>query len=126
MLTNLGTDRPVFIQLIDEIQMRILSGTYPRGGRIPSVRELASEFKVNPNTMQKALNELERTGLLNSQRTTGKFITENETLIQELRRKTAENEIGFFTERMMKYGYSRQEIFQLLQEFCTQEKEQTD
>ena len=74
---NLNSDRPIFMQLIEIIQHCILSGTYPPGSKLPSVRDLASQAAVNPNTMQKALAELERSGLVYSQRTSGRFITED-------------------------------------------------
>ena len=83
MSWQIDSDRPVYIQLIEEIKMRIISGYYKLGERLP-VRELAEEARVNPNTMQKALSELESCGLLNSQRTSGRYITDNKFLIEEL------------------------------------------
>lgn len=64
---NLNSSRPIFLQLIEIIQMDIISGKYPPGGKLPSVRDLAAQAAVNPNTMQKALSELERSGLVFSQ-----------------------------------------------------------
>ena len=64
-------DRPIYTQLLEQIRMLIISGVYPIGSRLPSVRDLAAEAAVNPNTMQKALSELERSGLIYSQRTSG-------------------------------------------------------
>ena len=77
MAWNLDSDRPIYLQLIEIIQTRIVSGMYPAGNRLPSVRELAAEASVNPNTMQKALAELERQNLVYAVRTTGRYITEN-------------------------------------------------
>ena len=82
---NLDSDRPIFIQIIEKIQMDIISGQYAPGDKLPSVRELAQEASVNPNTMQKALSELERTGLVYSQRTSGRYITEDTAMIAELK-----------------------------------------
>ena len=69
---NLDSDRPIFLQIIEKIRLDIVSGYYQPGDKLPSVRELAAEASVNPNTMQKALSELERTGLVYSQRTSGR------------------------------------------------------
>ena len=87
MAWNLDADKPIYAQLMEIIQMQIISGKYQAGGRLPSVRELAAEASVNPNTMQKALSELERGGLVYSQRTSGRFITEDEELLKELKNK---------------------------------------
>lgn len=70
---NLNSDRPIFLQIVERIEMDIISGVYQPGQRLPAVRELASCAAVNPNTMQRALSELERTGLVYSQRTSGRF-----------------------------------------------------
>ena len=81
MAWELDSDRPIFIQIVERIQMEIISGKYSPGDKLPSVRDLAAVAAVNPNTMQKALTELERTGLVYSQRTSGRFITEDAKMI---------------------------------------------
>ena len=78
---ELDNDRPIYLQLMERIQHDIISGVYKPGDKIPSVRDLALDAAVNPNTMQKALSELERSGLLYSQRTSGRFITDDEKLL---------------------------------------------
>ena len=75
---KLDSNLPIYTQIIEHIQLDIISGLYQPGDRLPSVRDLAAEASVNPNTMQKALSELERSGLLHSQRTSGRFITEDD------------------------------------------------
>ena len=75
MTWNLTGDRPIWLQLMERLQLGIVTGEYQAGERLPSVRELAAEAAVNPNTMQKALTELERSGLLYAQRTAGRFVT---------------------------------------------------
>ena len=112
MSWQIDDSRPVYIQLIDEIKMRIISGYYKLGDRLPSVRDLAEEAQVNPNTMQKALTELESCGMLNSQRTSGRFITDNKILIEEMRQMFALQYIKVFFERKEKLGYSQEEIKQ--------------
>ena len=111
---NLDSDRPIFIQIIEKIQMDIISGLYKPGDQLPSVRELAQEASVNPNTMQKALSELERTGLVYSQRTSGRFITEDTTMIDELKAKLARELITQFLENMQKLGFQKEETLSLL------------
>ena len=74
---DIRNDQPIYTQLIQQVTLAILSGTFPCGGRLPPVREMAAEAGVNPNTMQRALAELERTGLVYTQRTAGRFVTED-------------------------------------------------
>ncbi len=113
---NLDSDRPIFIQIVERIQLDIISGLYKPGDKLPSVRELAGIAAVNPNTMQKALTELERTGLVFSQRTSGRFITEDTQMIQDLQSKLAQEKITEFFECMSKLGYGKQETLSFMQE----------
>ncbi len=111
---NLDSDRPIFIQIIEKIQMDIISGVYKPGDKLPSVRELAAEASVNPNTMQKALSELERTGLVYSQRTSGRFITEDKKMIDELKSELAKEIISQFLENMKKLGFQKEDALLLM------------
>ena len=77
MKWDFSSDAPIYAQLILQIKVGIVSGAFPPGERLPSVRDLATEAGVNPNTMQRALTELERDGLVYSQRTAGRFVTES-------------------------------------------------
>ena len=77
MAWNLDSDRPIYAQLLERIQLQIVSGIYGPGDKLPSVRDLAAEASVNPNTMQKAFAELERSGLIETKRTSGRFVTED-------------------------------------------------
>lgn len=113
---NLDSDRPIFLQIIEKIQMDIISGVYHPGNKLPSVRELAQLASVNPNTMQKALSELERTGLIYSQRTSGRFITEDTAMIHQLKSKLAQEIITEFLEQMSRLGYQNEETIALLTE----------
>ncbi len=113
---NLDSDRPIFIQIIERIQMDIISGVYKPGDKLPSVRELAAEASVNPNTMQKALSELERTGLVYSQRTSGRFITEDKKMIDELKTKLAKDIISQFLENMQKLGFQKEDAILLMKQ----------
>ncbi len=114
MTWNLNSDRPIFIQIIEKIQVDIISGFYKSGDKLPSVRELAQEASVNPNTMQKALSELERTGLVYSQRTSGRFITEDTTMIDQLKSKLAKEIVTEFWDNMQKLGFQKEETISLL------------
>ena len=109
-------DQPIYSQLIQRIKQGIVSGELPPGGRLPSVRDLAMEAGVNPNTMQRALQELEREGMVYSQRTAGRFVTEDVKLIDGAKRAFAQEHIQVFLEGMKKLGYGREEILNLLQE----------
>lgn len=114
MAWNLDSDRPIFQQIIERIQIEILSGRYAPGNKLPSVRDLAMEAAVNPNTMQRALAELERMGLVYTQRTSGRFITEDGRMIERLKEEKAREAIGTFLARMNQIGYSRQDAIDAL------------
>ena len=119
---NLDSDRPIYLQLMERIQHDIISGTYKPGDKLPSVRELAMEASVNPNTMQKALSELERIGLVHSRRTSGRFITEDETMIKQLKTETATEHIREFLKSMEYLGFTRPEILEPVQDTMKEEK----
>ncbi|MBQ6427700.1 MAG: GntR family transcriptional regulator [Oscillospiraceae bacterium] len=110
------SDQPIYSQLVQQIRLAIISGTYPPGQRLMSVRDMAAEAGVNPNTMQRALQDLEREGMVCSQRTTGRFVTEDPTVIEQARTKVAEEQIRVFFETMRKLGYPREAILALLKE----------
>lgn len=119
---ELSNDRPIYLQLMERIQMDIVSGKYQAGNKLPSVRDLALEAAVNPNTMQKALSELERNGLVYSQRTSGRFITEDITMIKELKQQLANEHILEYFEKMKQLGFCKEETLQLMQERIKGEK----
>lgn len=114
MAWNLDSDRPIYAQILEVIQFRIIAGQYKSGTKIPSVRELAAEAGVNPNTMQKALTELERSGLVMALRTSGRIVTEDVEMIRETRNKLAQEQIREFIDRMKKLGFDKEEIVELL------------
>ena len=111
---NLNSSRPIFIQLIEIIQIDIISGKYAPGGKLPSVRDLAMEASVNPNTMQKALTELERSGLVYTQRTSGRFITEDTAKMTEIKEQLAREQIQLFLKNMEQLGFKKEDIKRLL------------
>ena len=85
-------DTPIYTQLVARLQEQIVSGAYPPGSKLPSVRDLAADAGVNPNTVQRAFAELERLGLIYTQRTSGKFVTEDASAIDAARRALAEGQ----------------------------------
>ena len=116
MKWEIRSDRPVYSQLMEQIQQGIICGEYPLGGKLPSVRDMAAEAGVNPNTMQKALSELERTGLLYSQRTSGRFVTEDEEKIVMMNETLAKQQMKEFLKQMRQLGFSLKEICDMIQQ----------
>ena len=111
----LDSDRPIYTQIVEKIQMQIVSGYYSPGDRLPSVRDLAAEASVNPNTMQKAFAELERNGLIITQRTSGRTVTEDIQMIKGIQLELAKESIREFFEKMKELGYDKQEIIALIE-----------
>ena len=99
---ELDNDRPIYLQLMERIQQDIVSGIYKPGDR-------------HPNTMQKALSELDRSGLVYSQRTSGRFITEDTQLLDEMKTSLASEHILQFLEKMKQLGFQKEETAALIQ-----------
>ncbi len=99
---------PIYIQLVEQMKLQIIAGVLQPGDRIPSVRELAMVHKVNPNTMQKALGELEELGLIYTERTNGKFVTEDETLIAAHKKIYADTLAKHYLDAMAAIGFDRE------------------
>ncbi|MCI5499963.1 MAG: GntR family transcriptional regulator [Clostridiales bacterium] len=110
MAWQFRNDIPIYTQLIAQIQQKIVSGALLPGERLPSVRDLAAEAGVNPNTMQRALMEMEREELVYSQRTAGRFVTEDGPRISKLREDLARNRVKDFLEGMYHLGFQMDEI----------------
>lgn len=111
---RLNDSRPIWVQLAEQLTERIVSGVYPMGSKLLSVRELASEAGVNPNTMQRALSQLDSQGLIETNRTSGRTVTDSSEIIEQVRKKLAEDKIEEFLIGMEKLGFSRSEIIELL------------
>ncbi|SCZ06388.1 GntR family transcriptional regulator [Alkaliphilus peptidifermentans] len=114
MSWNFKSDRPIYIQLIDQIEMMIFSGIYPPGSRLPSVRDMAQEAAVNPNTMQRALSKLEEDGLIITHRTSGRSITEDENMIKKAKTRLAQEQLSEFLANMQHLGFDRKEILSII------------
>lgn len=116
MAWNLASDRPIYAQLLERIQMQIVAGVYQPGDKIPSVRELAAEAGVNPNTMQKAFSELERSGLVITLRTSGRVVTEDMDMIKETRKQLAKEQVLEFMKKMKALGFEKEDILLFVEE----------
>lgn len=111
-------DRPIYVQLVEKLKAQIVSGELKQGERIPSVRELALTARVNPNTMQKALSELESEGLIFTERTNGKFVTSNLEIIEKIKNELAREKVEKYLEDMRNIGLSYGEAMAYLQNFA--------
>ena len=120
---NLTNDRPIYLQLEEILLQAIASGQYPAGSRLPAVRELAAEAGVNPNTMQRARTDLEREGLLYSQRTAGRFVTDETERIRGKRRELAMTQIQNFLTSMKEMGFSAEETVEMIEQVIRKEEE---
>ena len=112
---NLDNNRPIYLQLVERIQMDIVSGVYHAGDKLPSVRELAADAAVNPNTMQKDFTELERSGLVYTQRTNGRYITEYQERISRVREDLARECTQSYLSNIRRLGYEREQALALAQ-----------
>jgi DNA-binding transcriptional regulator YhcF (GntR family) len=125
MRWDLDSERPVYIQLIEQIQAGIISGHFKPGDKLPSVRDLAAEAYVNPNTMQKALSDLERTGLIYANRTSGRFITSDEAMIKKLKEQSAATLVREFIEKMKQHGFEPEETLAFVSDIVKSNKKDT-
>ncbi|MCL2392286.1 MAG: GntR family transcriptional regulator [Oscillospiraceae bacterium] len=107
-------DRPIYIQLQEQLKLAIVSGQYPPGGKLPAVRDLAEDASVNPNTVQRALAELEREMLVYAQRTSGRFVTEESEMIEKIKTEMALKLVDEFVSKMAAIGYSKDETNAML------------
>jgi len=121
MTWQFRNDLPIYSQLIEQITQAIVTGEFAPGEKLLSVRELAASAGVNPNTMQRALSELEQGRLLYTQRTAGRFVTSDTEIIAQSKRKLAETKIEEFVSSMRSLGFDRQEILQALNEYLPKE-----
>lgn len=109
-------NKPIYKQLIEQLMIKIIIGIYPMGSKIPSVRELAMLTKVNPNTVQRALNELEEKKLIITKRTNGKFVTEDEKIIKDMKKCILKETVDNFINSMNKLNITKEDIISYLKE----------
>ena len=113
---NLEDNMPIYMQIMNRIRDAIASGELAAGDKVPSVREFASEFEVNPNTMQRALMELEREGILVSERAIGRFVTDDRSRIDAMRREAGSRATDTFIRQMTDLGFSEEEMLDFFRE----------
>lgn len=123
MAWQFTSSRPIYQQIVDEIELRILNGTYEMGMRLPSVRDLAMLAAVNPNTMQRALSELEEMGLLTTQRNAGRTVTTDEEAVKRARSAKADLLMETFLLQMKSLGLTKEEAIKRLEQGDTKEGE---
>ena len=113
-MVQFAASRPIFVQISEYIAIDIMTGTYPAGSNLPSVRDLAATFGVNPNTMQRALSDLESQGLIDTHRTAGRTVVEDPSLITEAKRQLVEQRVREFIEGMEVFGYRPDDLADII------------
>ncbi len=113
---NFQNERPIYLQIVEQMEMEIMSGHYPKGSKLPTVRELAMQYKVNPNTMQKAFVELEQRGLVFAKRTSGRYVSENESVIENVKQQAAKAQTQEYIRYVRQLGLEEEDILRLFKE----------
>ena len=117
MSWSFDNTKPIYLQIMEKIKLQIVSHELEPNQQLPTVRELASEVGVNPNTIQRALSDLEREGLVHSKRTIGRFVTENRDLIVQTRKQLSEEQLHDFVTGMLQFGYKKEELSSVLNSY---------
>ena len=118
---KIDNNKPVYIQLVEQLKVKIISGEIELDSKLDSVRSLAADAMVNPNTMQKALAELEREGFVYSKRTSGRFVTDNKELIENERKNLVKDNVKKTLDTLIDLGYTNEEILNLVEEILRED-----
>lgn len=118
--------KPIYLQIMDLIKKEIATGKLPPGSQMASVRELAMQYQVNPNTVQRALSELEREGLVKSDRTIGRFINDQNEMVKALKNQMIEEVIGDFIKKTSELNIEENEICSLIENYLSREERNND
>lgn len=118
---KIDNNKPVYIQLVEQLKVKIISGEIELDSKLDSVRSLAADAMVNPNTMQKALAELEREGFVYSKRTSGRFVTDNKELIENERKNLVKENVKKTLDTLINLGYTNDEILSLVEEILRED-----
>ena len=113
-MNNFQSDKPIYLQVVEEIKLKILCGELRPGDKLESVREMASRLAVNPNTIQRAFLELERQGFIVTQRAVGRFVSDNQEFIEKIKRQRIQETIQQFMDEMARYGVKPKELIAYL------------
>jgi len=116
MAWQFSSDKPVYLQIAERIRRAVLAGRYPSGSQIPTVRQLALEAAVNPNTVQHALAELENEGIIIARGTIGRYVTEDRQVLENCRKRLAEELVYGFLESMAQLSISEEQIIAMIRE----------
>lgn len=118
---KIDNNKPVYIQLVEQLKVKIISGEIELDSKLDSVRSLAADAMVNLNTMQKALAELEREGFVYSKRTSGRFVTDNKELIEKERKNLVKDNVKKTLDTLINLGYTNEEILNLVEEILRED-----
>ena len=119
MVNDYDKNIPIYLQIKEMIRLAIIKKEYNPGEKIPSVREYAIMFKINPNTINRALLELEEEGLIKTQRTCGKYITENEDIITKLKQQYIKETTNEFIKKLNEVNVSKEEIIKIISNYAS-------
>ena len=122
MAWKFHNNAPIYVQIMDEIKLRIAKGELKPGDKVPPVRDLAMKAGVNPNTMQKALSELEREGVLYSERTSGRFVADVNEGEEKMREGISMKFIEAYVKGMKELGFSNDELIKELERYLSEEE----
>jgi len=117
MSWTFDNNKPIYVQIMEKIKLQIISHKLEPNQQLPTVRELASEAGVNPNTIQRALADLEREGFVYTKRTSGRFVTEDLDLILQSRKQLSEEQLQQFVTGMVEFGYEKKELPTVLRDY---------
>lgn len=117
MKIEFTSSAPIYVQIIDEIKREIVSGDRKPGSKVESVRDMAQSMGVNPNTVQRAFAQLEREGLMYTERTSGRYITTDAQLISSVKEESVMQNIADFVTLMLKSGFSKEDILRLVKNY---------
>lgn len=121
---QIDNNKPVYLQIVEQLKMKIISGEIELDSKLDSVRSLAADAMVNPNTMQKALAELEREGFVYSKRTSGRFVTDNKELIEKERKNLVKENVKKTLDTLINLGYTKDEILNLVEEILREDNDE--
>lgn len=113
---NFDNERPIYMQLVEQLKIWIISGKIEPGDRLPSIREMAISLKINPNTIQKGLIELENQGFIYTERTNGKYVTNDKSLIDDYKKIYARETVIKYLDDMKNLGFSKEEVIIYMKE----------
>ena len=117
MSWTFDNNKPIYLQIMEKIKLQIISHKLEPNQQLPTVRELASEAGVNPNTIQRALSDLVREGFVYTKRTSGRFVTEDLDLILQSRKQLSEEQLQQFVTGMVEFGYEKEELPTVLRDY---------